>query len=119
MPRRKKKVPVFNYTYHYNKADNWADGVVRKLRELPAITGRPISQIARMLGISDDTYREIISYEYATTRMPWPCINMIERYYAWAKRHMPYFEEKKARAERKRKRVVYLNADIDTTTRNA
>lgn len=118
MPRKKKKVPVFNYAYHYNRADHWADSVVKKLRELPSITGRPKTKIAKMLGISIDTFNRITSYELSSNTMPWPCINMIERYYAWAKRHMPYFEEKKARAERKRKRVVYLNADYDTTTQN-
>lgn len=119
MPRRKRKEPVFNYSYHYNRADHWADGVIRKLRELPSLTGRPKAQIARMFGISVQAYKEITTYENMTNKLPWPCINMIERYYAWAKRHMPYFEEKKAKAERKRKRVVYLNADYDTTTQNA
>lgn len=119
MPRKKRRDPVFDYTYHYNLADHWAESVISKLRELPALTGRPKAQIAKMLGISRFTYERIIRYELPSNTMPWPCINMIERYYAWAKRHKPYFEEKKARAERKRKRVVYLNADIDTTTQNA
>lgn len=113
MPRKKKKTPVFDLSYHYSRADHWAESVIEKMRDLPELTCQPKTRIAKMLGITIQTYDNIINYRFASTTMPWPCINVIERYYDWALRHRPYFQAVQERKRKKYKKVVYLNADND------
>lgn len=104
MPKKKKKVPQFNMVRAFRSSDKWAESVVQKMRELPDLVGKPISKVAKMIGISDETYKNICKYEYTSTTLMWSTIGVIERWHRWALAHPELRKTKKPR-----KKVVYLN----------
>lgn len=108
MPKKKKKVPQFNMVRAFQSSDKWAESVIQKMRELPDLVGKPITKVAAMIGISDETYKNICKYEYQSSTLMWSTIGVIERWHRWALAHPELRKTKKPK-----NKVVYLNVKDD------